>query len=266
MPSSSWPIVVGGCVRSGTSLVRRMLDAHPRIHCGPEVTFFRDFHRDYLADPLDHLRFSTTVRSILEEEELFEVLGRAFVEVHERAATNAGKARWADKAPENVLYLEQWQRLLGDEWCALHVARNPLDTLASMEGRFPLTLPPDLDGRVDLYRRCLEAGLAFGKRHPARYRVVIYEALCGAPEESLGDLMAWLGERLDARQLAFNDLPHQPGLEDPAVSATKGVHTESLGRWSSVLNEESADFVWSRTRELWARIDPEGCYRPLPDR
>ncbi len=33
---SKWPIVVGGCLRSGTSLVRRLLDSHTRIHCGPE--------------------------------------------------------------------------------------------------------------------------------------------------------------------------------------------------------------------------------------
>jgi Sulfotransferase family len=41
--SDSRPIVVGGCYRSGTSLVRRLLDSHPRIHCGPEVKLFRDY-------------------------------------------------------------------------------------------------------------------------------------------------------------------------------------------------------------------------------
>jgi hypothetical protein len=243
-----------------------MLDAHPRIHCGPEVTFMRDFYRDYLEDPLDHLRFSTTARSILEEEELFDVLGDAFIEVHERAAARAGKSRWADKAPENVLYLDRWQRLLGDEWYVVHVVRNPLDTLASMEGRFPLTLPPDLDRKIDFYRRYVESGLTFGERHPTRYRVLVYEALCAEPGDTLGELMAWLGESLDSRQLAFNDVPHQPGLEDASVAATQEVHTRSLGRWSSVLSEEAANHIWSRTRDLWARIDPEGRYESPPDR
>jgi hypothetical protein len=230
------------------------------------VTFLRDFNRDYLDDPLDHLRFSTTARSILDEDELLEVLGRSFIKVHERAAEKAHKSRWADKAPENVLYFDQWQRLLGDEWYAIHVVRNPLDTLASMEGRFPFTLPPDLDSRVEFYRRYLEAGLSFGEHHPARYRVVIYEALCEAPEKSLGELMTWLGEHFDPRQLAFNDVPHEPGLEDPSISATREVHTKSVGRWTMVMTYESANSIWSRTRDLWAKVDPERRYRPLSDR
>jgi Sulfotransferase family len=147
----AWPIVVGGCFRSGTSLLRRVLDAHSRIHCGPEVKFFRDFYGDYISDPLRHLRFFTSAHALVSESELLDVTGATFIALHERAALAAGKMRWADKNPENVLYLEQWQRLLGDAWLVVHMVRNPLDTLASMqEARFPLTLPPDIQGKVDV--------------------------------------------------------------------------------------------------------------------
>jgi hypothetical protein len=260
--ASRWPIVVGGCHRSGTSLTRRILDAHPRIHCGPEVPFFRDFYGDYREDALEHLRFSTTVRSMLPEDELLDVLGHAFVEVHERAARSAGKARWADKAPENVLYLRQWQSLLGDDWYLVHVVRNPLDTVASMEGRFPLTLPPDLEGRISFYRRYTEAGLAFGDRHLSRYRLFVYEALCESPDSAIRELMTSLGEERDPRQLRFNESGHATGLEDPKVSGTTTVHADSIGRWRSVLTQAGAETVWDRTRDLWARIDPERCYSP----
>lgn len=68
-PNDNRPIVVGGCYRSGTSLVRRLLDSHPCIHCGPEVKFFRDFYADYIdvEDPISHLRFMVTARTLLEE-------------------------------------------------------------------------------------------------------------------------------------------------------------------------------------------------------
>ena len=204
---STLPIVVGGCHRTGTSLVRRILDAHPRIHCGPEVLFFRDFYGDYRDDPLRHLRFAETVRSILPEEEALDVLGRALVEIHERAARRAGKVRWADKAPENALHTAEWERLLGERWLFVHVVRNPLDTVASMRGRFPLTLPEDVAGQVEHYRRYTAAGLAFAGRHPERSFVLVYERLCSEPEQTLGALMTHLGEELDGRQLAFNAEP-----------------------------------------------------------
>ena len=73
-PRSEWPIVVGGCHRSGMSLVRRLPDAHPRIHCGPEVPFFGDFYGNYLGDALHHLRF-THARSLPFEDESLEILG-----------------------------------------------------------------------------------------------------------------------------------------------------------------------------------------------
>lgn len=253
------PIVVGGCHRSGTTLVRRILDAHPRIHCGPEVTFFRDFHGDYFDDPLRHLRFATTARDLLPEPDLLEVLGRAFVELHERAARRAGKRRWADKAPENVLYAGHWQRLLGDRWLLVHVVRNPLDTIASMnEARFPLTFPPDLDGRVAFYRRYMEAGQAFGQEHPERYRRVAYEQLCESPETVARELMAWLGEDFDRRQLALDAAtPPEAGLEDPKIAETAGVHGDSIGRWTEALTADQAALVRSRTADLWPRTDPD---------
>src|SRR3712207_6523404 len=120
-PRNTWPIIVGGCHRSGTSLLRRMLDAHSRIHCGPEVKFFRDFFGDYAADPLRHLRFTTSARLAFPQVDLLGILGRAFLELHRAAASLAGKPRWADKNPENVLYLGEWQRLLADEWLLVHV-------------------------------------------------------------------------------------------------------------------------------------------------
>jgi hypothetical protein len=262
MPRSNWPIVVGGCHRSGTSLVRRLLDAHPRIHCGPEITFFRDFYGDYFEDPLRHLRFTTTARSILAEDELFEILGRAFVALHERAAQIAGKARWADKNPANVLYVDCWQRLLGDRWLFVHVVRNPLDTLASMqEARFPLTFPADFDGLIDFYRRYTEAGLEFGDRESDRYHRVVYEQLCQSPDETLAALMTWLDESLDPRQLTLAHTRHAAGLEDPKIVQTTGIHRESVGRGLSVLTEAEAQAVWARTADLWARAGSAGSPR-----
>ena len=34
------PIFLGGCGSSGTTLLRKMLNAHPRIACGPEMSVF----------------------------------------------------------------------------------------------------------------------------------------------------------------------------------------------------------------------------------
>lgn len=258
MNRSTCPIIVGGCHRSGTSLVRRILDAHSRIHCGPEVKFFRDFYGDYLHDPLSHARFVQSARAILADSDLLEILGHAFIRVHERAAERAQKPRWADKTPENVLYLDQWERLLGSDWLLVHVVRHPLDTLASIkEAPFRRTLPPSIDEQIAWFRRYTEAGLHFRSLHPHRYVGVVYEHLVSEPQAAIAELMRGSGEQFEAGQLSFNESPHQTGLEDPKVAYTDGIHGHSVGRWRAVLTEDERGQISDTCESLWRRIDPE---------
>jgi hypothetical protein len=259
------PIIVGGCYRSGTSLARRLLDAHPNIHCGTEVKLFRDFYSDYLGveDPIAHLRFMATARTLVPEGELLEILGAALVEMHERAARAAGKPRWADKVPENAVFLEQWRRILGDEWIFLHVVRNPLDTLASIEDAgFPRSIPAGLDERIDLYVEYARAGLRFAEECPDRYVRLRCEHLVMEPEAALRELMEALGECFVARQLDLNAFPHQHGLEDPKAGEASEIHRDGLGRWHGVLDLHQAATIVRRTGALWARLAPGV---PLPD-
>jgi Sulfotransferase family len=253
--SRDWPIVIGGCHRSGTSLVCQILDAHSRIHCGTEVKFFRDLFGDYRKDPLRHLRFTTTARSLVSATDLLEVLGQAFIELHRRAASKAGKPRWADKAPENILYTEQWGHLLRGEWLFLHVVRNPLDTLASMvEATFPHTLPREFAERVSFYRRYTEAGLEFAKARPDQYLRIVYEELVEFPKETVTALMGGLCESFEPSQLALGG--GRRGLEDPKIAGTSRPHRESLGRWPQVLTSSEARFAWRELGSLWAEVAP----------
>lgn len=240
--------------------MRRVLDAHPRIHCGPEVKLLLEFHRCFAdEDRAAHLRFIESARSILPDDELLQVLGAGFVEIHERAARNAGKPRWADKAPENAIFLDDWGRILGDRWVFVHVVRNPLDTLASMkENPFPLSVPGELDGRIDHYLRYVEAGVEFARLHPRRCFRVIYEDLVSRPDAAIAALMAWLGEDYDPAQLAFNSVTHQSGLEDPKIGASRGVHSQSVERWRGIVDLEQAERIVERAGPAWAAIESEG--------
>ena len=145
-------------------------------------------------------------------------------------------------------------RLLGERWLFVHVVREPTDTVASMEGRFPLALPP-ISRPGGSLPVVLEAGLTLEAAQPERAFRVVYEELCARPEETFAALMTWLGEELEPVQLAFNDVAHDEGLEDPDVSCTDRVHADSVGRWRSVFTEAEAELVRARTNEVWARID-----------
>lgn len=259
------PIIVGGCHRSGTSLIRRILDAHSRIYCGPEVKFFRDFYGDYFYDPLRRERFTASALSFLPEADLFDLFGRSFIVLHEKAAARAGKARWADKNPENAIYLAAWERLLGDNWLYVHVVRNPLDTLASLkEARFNYTIPLNLDARIAFYQRYVRAGMDFGSAHPERYCLIVYEELVSRPDVVLPALMHRLGEQYEPAQLEFNRVAHQAGLEDPKIRATSEIHRDSVGRWTTCLSAGEVEQIAKACAPLWRQIDPTGEWEAPP--
>lgn len=234
------PIIIGGFYRSGTSLLRRLLDCHHNIYCGPEVKFFRDFYGNYLKDDLAHLRLFSTIRTMgLDEGALLKIFGKAFIECHELAARRSGKTRWADKNPENVLYLEQWYTLLDGNFIFINIIRNPLDTLASLnEAGFKKTIPEDFNQKTALYKEYLEKTYAFIEKHTDISFTLRYEDLVTNPQETLSALLSYLGESYDEVMLReFFSHHRKAGIEDPKVAKTRSIHTNSIGRWKKDLSE-----------------------------
>src|SRR6188508_3415491 len=98
-PSAFAPIVLGGCGRSGTTLLRMMLDSHRRICCGPESSLFRRraLDADALADRFGFPR--DAVRAIYASSRSRPAFIEEFAALCMR---EAGKQRWAEKTPRNI--------------------------------------------------------------------------------------------------------------------------------------------------------------------
>ena len=240
------PIIIGGCYRSGTTLLRRIIDSHSNISCPPEIKFFKDFYGDYLDDPLQHARlFSTLKTTGLASEEILSTFGEAFIKAHTLIAKKKGKKRWADKNPENVLHLHDWETLLNGKFLFILLVRNPLDTIASIkEIGFKKTIPPGLKERVEIYNRFTTAGLKYASQHPDKSLILQYEHLVSKPELSVQNIINFVGENYEKSMLeSFNSHKRNQGIEDPKISSTKTVHTNSVERWKNDLTTEEATYI-----------------------
>ena len=188
---------------------------------------------------MGHLRLFKTIRTMeIDENTLLEVFGEAFIKCHEIAARRSGKARWADKNPENVLYLDQWYTLLGGNFTFINVIRNPLDALASLvEAGFKKTIPKKFAQKAALYNEYLDKAYSFITKHPDDSHTLRYEDLVTNPQETLSALLSYLDEPYDEAMLKdFFSHHRKSGIEDPKIAQTRSIHSHSIDRWKKDLS------------------------------
>jgi hypothetical protein len=201
------PFFVVGSPRSGTTLVRMMLDCHPNLAVPRESHFvvglagrrFRMARRPQLAIEriLTHPRFAVWGLDPDLVRAAAGVLGpRTYADAVRVAfatwAAAAGKARWGDKTPGYVSHIPLLARLFPDARF-VHVIRDGREVAASVaETWFG---PDDPVAAAYWWRARVRDGLRDGRRlGTARYMELHLRDLIADPERAMRQVLDFLGE------------------------------------------------------------------------
>lgn len=237
--SAERPIVIGGSPRSGTTVLRRILDSHSRICSGPESSLFLPGRVPVAL--LEHGygieadRIRAMVRESGSQAEFVERFFRAYRE-------RLGKPRWSEKTPLNVWHLDWiWEHF--PEARFVHVVRDGRDVACSMrlhpdrrllEGRL-IDVPRQQSMESIIRRWVVSTGKGLRFRGDARYREVRYEDLVSRPRATLEPLLGWIGEPFEEQVLTarMDGEVIRRGTEFDAKGA---LVTASIGRWRRELS------------------------------
>lgn len=197
------PIFIVGCPRSGTSLLRRILDSHPGISCGPESRFL------WGLKTMEERNWTTLVGFGLSSEEWHANVRAFFEAVHVRYAERQGKTRWADKSPDYALILDYVDELY-PEAQIVHIVRDPRDVIDAWRRFYG---PRSVVRAARAWVRYVGAARSFAERQVEDKMVELrYEDLVRSPKETLASLLDWLGEPWDDRVLGFGSQRHNFGV------------------------------------------------------
>lgn len=197
--SSVRPIFIVGCHRSGTTLVRLMLDSHPNISCGPETQFLSDFAH------LTRERWKHFSRYGFPKEYWHRKIADFFDSFQTDYARTRGKSRWADKTPRYALALDFIDQLFPT--CQIiHVIRDGRDVVASHRDRWGYLSALKAVEKWPYYIRAVRA--MSEQLSPDRYYEVRYEQLVTKTEQTMRKLLAFLGEPWDDAVLEYDKVPH----------------------------------------------------------
>jgi hypothetical protein len=195
------PIFVIGSPRSGTTLLRLMLDAHPRISCGEETHFLRDM------EAMVGRHWGLLSSYGFDRRWWLERIADFYRRFQGEVLAATGKSRWADKDPTYTLHLEFLDALFPDAQY-VHLLRDGHDVVASFRERWGYRSAVRA-ARTE-WRRYVTAARALGDRlPPARFHEVRYEELVADPESCARRLFAFLGEAFVPAVLAFDPSSHR---------------------------------------------------------
>jgi sulfotransferase family protein len=259
-PRQDWPVFLIGCHRSGTTLLRYILNAHPRLICPPESKFIAGFEA-----LLKYPQVLTALQSLdCETSDVFSLLRQFAVQVMGGYTAKHGKARWVDKTPNYYRQLPLIESTFARKVLYLFMLRHPLDCVVSMD-EAPYFKPhtvtdPDVGrairahgySRASLVSYWQEVNSTLVSFECDRDRVLIvrYEDLVRNPEQIVEQILAFLDEEqvsgLHTR--AFGG-PRTPGYQDWKIHDTTMVHTDSIARFRSWGDQEIAT-TWRRVEGL----------------
>lgn len=237
-----------GFPRSGTTLLSRLLNAHPNVSCPPETYAMaaaaRFLHEQTRVEGPPIGVLSGLAFCGIPEEEVLTPL-RDMVVAHQTRIAGE-KPVWIEKSAINVFHLDEIETLFAGHARFIVLERNPLDVIVSNLGLAEV-MGAQLDELFDLTRGTnspLE-GLAqawanraarlkvFCQQHHVDVCRLTYEDLTHNPQSTLMRVFDFIGYPAEP-DTAIKDAFTRPaavGLGDFNIDTTTGIHPAEDGKW-----------------------------------
>jgi glycosyltransferase involved in cell wall biosynthesis len=281
-PARPPALFVVGVARSGTTLLRLQLDAHPLLAIPPETGFgavaaaLRDADRPAFARAVaaheawpDLGIDDTTLAAVLQAVDPWSP-GDGLRAIYLHYAARHGKPRWGDKTPAHARYMAELVSLL-PEARFVHLVRDGRDVAVSLREQPFAPGDGGIEAAATHWRDELLAARAAAARVPHCLEVR-YERLVSSPEETLREICAFAElpfhpamlrahERAAARLAELPEArPAGDGVATRAARAARHVRTcqppdpTRAGRWATALTAEEVAVVERVAGDLLAEL------------
>ena len=244
-------IVILGAPRSGTTLMRHIIDAHPNIACGGESFVLKAaaqfIHGDEIVDGIDYGVIGGLRSAGFDVEEVYRRLRELCFGFLSRIADEQDKPRWATKTAVDSFYLDEIDRIFGGDAQFICLIRHGGDVVCSTADlceanevylkqyhQYIQQHPRPLVAFAHAWCDVTSSLIEFAARN-SNALLLRYEDLIADPLETLQQLFDHVKEPFDKRILTDAFTPKNvQGLDDWKTFSHQGIHSNSLGRYNKL--------------------------------
>lgn len=267
---SSAPVFVLSCQRSGSTLLRYIIDTHPEI-CSPAELHLGRLCEDliHVADLLSVGEVAGTTSRAERNRRVNEEVRRMVSRLMDTYARGKGKRLWCEKTPGNLAHLDVLKGVFPDaKFICLH--RNCMDVVHSCLGMEKMGLPVEMSYYTrniptsftnhvcvfaDSWADKTEKLLRFERENPEQCFRMKYESLVADPEGALGPMFDFIGVGWDPALLdAVFTSQHDPGPGDRKVMYSKKVQ-KNVGGGSSVPRDMLTEALLGKINQLLGQLE-----------
>lgn len=270
---ASSPVVLLGVSRSGTTLLKEMLDHHSELAIPSESYFISQLWDRHGASPdpeqfesdigrLPRVReWGVTPADVRERLPAQPTFAEAIQAVYRAYADRRGKRRFGDKTPAYMQRLDVLERAFPGA-LYLHLLRDGRDAALSFVAmrrrpRFNWARPRGVGAFAAQWRREVDGARRFGREQAAgRYRELRYEDLIAEPQASLREACEFLGLEFEPAMLDYRrseaQLVDHPRLAEPPTPGAR--------RWRDQMAPGEAERFEAIAGELLAELGYERAY------
>lgn len=207
------PIFIGGCARSGTTLLLSILSAHPQIKALPrELGLFNHLGKDAAGRPYSR-RMDRLYWALLQPP------------------YRASQKRFCEKSPNNIRHLAALENHYGAHFRLIHIIRDGRDVVLSRHPRNPdaFWVSPER------WIRDVQAGWEL--RHHLAVHTLHYEDLVQCYRPAMEKLCAFL--ELPFHTHLTDWLAHATVRQNRAYRAPRiqKIQSQSIGKWKRPENK-----------------------------
>lgn len=298
MKNDSPPVFIVGASRSGTTMLRLLLNAHSHVAIPNELSYFSSVPESWLESwkeiPASASEYRQVIRQKLFRKDIFNGcdidpertldrmiesadsldLSAPYRIILEAYAEAEEKSRWGEKTPTNLFVCDVLIQMFPD--CKfIHLVRDPRAVVRSANN-FP-ELPNDTVINATNWLHFMKKGyqLLVDNVPSDQRRTIRYEDLTSDPETVATDICTFIDEPFDSSMLNFYQeareyMPSAIDYLGGDRKVTRPIYTDKQDRWRTELSHDEIGIVERICGEFMTTFGytPTGAriqWRQLPD-